>query len=151
MKAAPIFFEIMDYVNKSIVQSTRHLWKYSSYIYSSYSHSTGYAWDLVPDISRTSRHLYAHNYQSDPVLFNRAFLVRALQGVARDPFLKRLLLRASPLVTLVIAIEQNHLHIGLYRNETYKEFTYPNNVRVWKYDETVKYNDHTLRRRMHWS
>lgn len=63
----------------AIEKATGYRWKSTSYIRDSPSHSLGHSFDLAPDIAPSASKLYSVNNGSDPVLYKRAPLIRALQ------------------------------------------------------------------------
>lgn len=144
--------ELIVKLTAIIAKATGFNWKFSSLVYNSYSHRTGHAWDLIPDIKNSDMKYYAHYNGSDPILHSRTKLIKDLQTVAHDDLVKQLIKRYSEDVVLVIAIEQNHLHIGLYRNKDYPELRYPNNVRIWKWMDpdprSFKYADSAIRQKI---
>lgn len=129
----------------AVERYTGYRWKFSSHVYNSYSHRSGHAFDMVPDIAKSAQKYYAHNYGSDPILHSRHQLIRRLQRLARDKDLRKMIRDYGNDVTFVIAIEQNHLHCGLYLNRDQPDLWYPNNIRVWKWKDknplSFKYKD----------
>lgn len=97
----PGFNRLWDYIE----DETGHAWHATSFWRDSPSHSRGHAIDLAPDIADHSKDHYAVFRGSDPVLYKRTALVRALQRVCRRP---------CPLpegMDLGIFIEPDHLHV----------------------------------------
>lgn len=92
---------------KHIEQVTGYRWKSTSYWRDSPSHKRGVSLDIAPDISPASEKFYAVTNGSDPVLYKRLRLLRALQQAARTfpigPF------------QLGVFIEPDHLHIQVLK------------------------------------
>lgn len=100
--ALPVLIKAMQ----DIERMTGHRWKVTSYVRESPSHRTGYALDIAPDISPAYAHMYAVTLGSDPVLYKRVPMIRALQEYAARATPKRF--------TIGVFIEPDHLHIQLF-------------------------------------
>lgn len=133
-----VFLTLMATAHE-IMKQTGFAWKLSAYVYDSFSHRDANAIDLVPDIMEKYEDLYAHNYKSDPVLYRRKPLMIKLHKVTKTKQLQDLVRDLlSYKATVVIAVEQNHLHLGVYKHDRTNtdDFTYPNNIRLWKWQDT---------------
>lgn len=90
---------------------TGYRWRGTSYWRKSPSHQTGRALDIAPDIAPSAKSEYAVFKGSDPVLYKRTKLIRALQRLSRDQ---------NPLksnVVIAMAIEPDHIHIHVMDRE----------------------------------
>lgn len=92
---------------KDIEKVTGYRWKCTSYIRNSPSHSKGHAIDLAPHIEAKDVKHYAVYNQSDPVLYKRAPLVKALQRLKNIDYSGK---RSNH---LGIFLEPDHLHIQI--------------------------------------
>lgn len=90
----------------AIEMETGFKWRVTSFIRSSPNHSTAQALDIAPDIAPDSLRYYAVTNKSDPVLYKRLPLMRALQRVCAlyDP---------AP-YDAGIFVEPDHLHLQLF-------------------------------------
>lgn len=103
------YLPILIKVWKIVEAHTGFRWKSTSYIRESPSHKIGVALDIAPDISPASKHLYAVENLSDPVLYKREPLMRLLQSaVKRIPIFK---------YDVGLFVEPDHIHIGLFARE----------------------------------
>lgn len=104
-KYLPILLRLVT----AIEEATGYKWRVTSYVRDSPSHKTACALDIAPDISPKSKKYYAVFNNSDPVLYKRLPLIRALQVVAEryDP---------TP-YSAGIFIEPDHLHVQLFTSE----------------------------------
>jgi len=92
---------------------TGHRWKATSLIRDSISHSIGQAIDLAPEIAARDENKYGVYRNSDPVLYKREPLIRALQSLMPIEFVP------SKQFSLGVYIEPDHLHIqAIHRIET---------------------------------
>lgn len=97
----PALLEVWRVIEKT----TGHRWQSTSYWRDSPSHRRGEALDLAPDITPRDKLKYAAYVGSDPVLYKRVPLIRALQHIA--------VTYRHPLYDIGIYIEPDHLHIQL--------------------------------------
>lgn len=96
---------LMD-ICRRVEDATGFRWKVTSYLRKSPSHKTGSAIDIAPDIANHAVKDYSVTKLSDPVLYKREFLLRALQKVVKSlPVLR---------YKTGIFVEPDHLHIGLF-------------------------------------
>lgn len=100
-----------------IEQECGFAWKVTSFVRNSPSHRMAISMDIAPDISDSSANLYAVTHRSDPVLYKREPLIRALQRVA-----KRLNETPSDDNCLGIFIEPDHLHLQIYPATEWQPF-----------------------------
>jgi hypothetical protein len=104
-----------------IEQATGYRWMSTSYWRDSPSHRRGEALDIAPSIAAASFHAYPVHHGSDPVLYKKTKLIRALQAVAHSiddvPF------------SLGIYIEPDHLHLQVMKPEGRPE------VKVFKWKQ----------------
>lgn len=115
-----------------IENATGHRWKCTSYIRNSPSHALGQAFDLAPDIADSATHLYAVHNNSDPVLYKRVRLIRALQTLRHNVYGPK---------PFGIFIEPDHLHVQVLAKGSGERF--PLSVIQWKiakpiYPDTFK-------------
>lgn len=115
-----------------IERVTGHRWKNTSYIRDSPSHSVGHSFDLAPDIADSARSNYAVYNGSDPVLYKREPLVKALQQ------LKNVQYSADGTNTIGIFIEPDHLHLQVLEPPVSKGYLNP--VVKWQIPKDV-YSD----------
>lgn len=117
----PILLRVMDRLERI----TGYRWRITSFLRDSPSHRRGVSIDFSPDISESDLHKYGpfQNPPSDPVLYKRTKLVRALQRLCRDPVLNR------EYADIGIYIEPDHLHVQLFSPESNKK----NRVRLMKW------------------
>jgi len=92
-----------------IEATTKYRWRSTSYWRMSPTHQHGEAIDIVPDIAKSSQHLYSVAHNSDPVLYKRTKLIRSLQEAAAT-------FRKGPYL-LGVFIEPDHLHIQVLRHD----------------------------------
>lgn len=92
---------------KDIEQATGYRWKCTSYIRDSPSHKRGHAIDLAPHIATQSIKHYAVYNSSDPVLYKRGPLVKALQTLKNKDY------SGSKLNDVGIFLEPDHLHVQI--------------------------------------
>lgn len=102
----------------SLEKSTGYRWYASSLIRDSISHEVGQAIDLVPDISDKSWGQYAVNKGSDPVLYKREPLIRAIQSLLPIEFFSES--KGGEPYALGIFIEPDHLHVQVIKKEPNK-------------------------------
>lgn len=93
----------------AVEQYTGHAWRVTSYLRDSPSHRLATALDIAPDIAADSWSHYAVSRQSDPVLYKREPLLRALQALASE-------VDPAP-YSYAIFIEPDHLHLQLMQVE----------------------------------
>jgi len=117
----PMFVLIWNMVEKV----TGHRWKCTSYIRDSPTHIKGHAFDLAPDIDSPSLSAYAVTRKSDPVLYKREPLIRALQRLRT--------IRFSPDCNVGIFIEPDHLHIQAMALTSGN----PTSIVKWKVEKSV--------------
>lgn len=98
----PVFIE----ATRLVERATGYAWRITSYQRASPSHSRGVAMDIAPDIAIRSRKFYAAYNGSDPVLYKREPLIRALQSLVPLPQLR-------PGVVVGLFIEPDHIHMHL--------------------------------------
>lgn len=118
---------------QAIERVTGHRWKCTSYIRDSFSHKEGWAIDLAPDFDREANRHYAVTRGSDPVLYKRAALYRALQQLVMTDFFG-----PSLGVRTGIYIESDHLHIQV--NQIGTGEAYPTSIIKWKAPKPI-YSD----------
>jgi len=109
-----------------IERATGYRWKATSYIRDSPSHKLGQAFDLAPDIAESAASLYAVTNHSDPVLYKRAPLIRALQTLKNNVYGK---------FHIGAFLEPDHIHL-----QTVPEFsgnTTPFFVAKWKIPKPI--------------
>lgn len=97
----PQFLQIWHDIEKV----TGYRWRMTSYLRQSPSHRRGHAIDLAPWIAPEARSYYAVYNNSDPVLYKRAPLIRALQQLKNIDYSK------NRFNDMGIFIEPDHLHI----------------------------------------
>lgn len=90
----------------AVEEYTGHAWKATSFIRDSVNHSTGCALDIAPDIDPASAPYYAVTHHSDPVLYKRIPLMRALQKLCADVDPGR--------YSVGLFVEPDHIHIQLF-------------------------------------
>lgn len=113
---------------KMIEESTGHKWKCTSYIRNSPSHRRGQAFDLAPDIAPSANRFYAVTHNSDPVLYKREPLLRALQSLRDIDF------SLDRSFNIGLFVEPDHIHIqALAFNPT----NTPTSVVKWKVPKAV--------------
>lgn len=105
----------------AIEEVTGHRWRCTSYIRNSPSHIRGQAFDLAPDIHPSAAHAYAVTNQSDPVLYKREPLIRALQSLRMDKFGD---------LPMGAFIEPDHIHLQILKPNSGERF--PFSVIKWK-------------------
>lgn len=105
---------------RDVESATGFRWKNTSYIRASPSHKKGHAFDLAPDIAPDSKGQYAVYNGSDPVLYKRAPLIRALQTLIHNEYGK---------FPMGIFIEPDHLHIQVLKPGGGHRF--PTNIIKW--------------------
>jgi hypothetical protein len=126
------YLDMLLTIVSRIERETGFRWMVTSWIRESTSHPWSTSIDIAPDIHPGSQSRYAVNNGSDPVLYKRVPLVRALQRVAKT----------TPLngITVGIFIEPDHLHIQLFQPEPYPTIS----VYKWKQPK-ASYRDTTQR------
>lgn len=87
---------------------TGHRWRCTSYLRQSTSHSRGHAIDFAPAIAPSARQHYAVYNGSDPVLYKRERLVKALQRLKNK--------RYGQGNSLGVFLEPDHLHVQILSN-----------------------------------
>lgn len=110
---------------RMIEEVTGHRWKCTSYIRESPSHRRGQAFDLAPDIARSAEQQYAVTHNSDPVLYKREPLIRALQSLVGIDF------SGDGSNKIGLFIEPDHIHIQILRPDDPTQDT-PTAVVKWK-------------------
>jgi len=96
-----------------IERVTGHRWRCTSFLRKSPSHDDGNAFDLAPDFSPSAQLLYSASQGSDPVLYKRPQLIRALQLLKLNDYFSDFPgSTTGHRVGMVIAIEPDHLHVG---------------------------------------
>lgn len=105
-------------IQHDIEQVTGYRWRNTSYIRISPNHQTGHAFDLAPEFDSESLPHYAVSRGSDPVLYLRPALYRALS---------RLKFKRYGPFTIGIFIESDHLHLQILK------YTPPFGVQVVKW------------------
>lgn len=91
-------------------QATGYQWRATSHWRDSPSHSQGIALDVAPDIDPTAEHLYSVTHMSDPVLYKREPLIRALQQVHSDSLTNN---NFNCPYSIGYFIEPDHIHIHI--------------------------------------
>jgi len=87
---------------------TGFLWKATSFIRSSNAPShNGNALDIAPSIKPSDSSEYSLSRNSDPVLYKREPLMRALQAIAKE-------VHPDYPYDIGIFVESDHIHIGLF-------------------------------------
>lgn len=94
---------------QEIERTTGYRWKSTSYWRKSPSHQWGMSLDIAPDIHPDDADKYAVTNMSDPVLYKRLPLLRALQAVCAN--------YVDPKYDLGIFIEPDHLHLQVFDKE----------------------------------
>lgn len=128
------FLPALVHVWQEIERLTGYQWQCTSYWRKSPSHERGEAIDLAPAIATHMRHAYAVYRGSDPVLYKRTKLVRALQRFAEH--------YRPPRYSIGIYIEPDHLHIQLMNEPG------PPQVRLFKWKQPKLVYGDTLTRMM---
>lgn len=118
----------------AIEAATGHRWRCTSFVRRSPSHQHGVAIDLTPYVTDRDLQHYSVTKMSDPVLYKRVPMIRALQRVAQNFLPKH--------GDIGIFIEPDHLHIQRFtaseppRVELVKwkqpKFTYPDTLQRMK-------------------
>lgn len=103
-----------------IEQATGYRWKCTSYIRDSPSHSLGHSFDLAPDIAANAAAQYAVTRMSDPVLYKRLPLIKALQTLRT---------RQYGITPVGIFIEPDHLHLQVLQKGGGERF--PTSIVLW--------------------
>lgn len=110
---------------QAVESITKYRWKCTSYWRNSPTHQHGEALDIAPDISDASNHLYAVTNGSDPVLYKRTSLMRALQRVCES----------MPWTSYLVGffVECDHIHIQLLQRTPEQEAAGLNAIVIkWK-------------------
>lgn len=98
--------------NSIFTKSFGWSWKTTSFIRpKSFTHKYGWSKDLAPD-TEPGNNWYAHDNNSDPVLFNRQTLCKAVYDTATQAFNIWKQSEANDGNSIYILIEHNHLHLG---------------------------------------
>lgn len=105
----PNFLPQLMAVWKDVETATGYRWKCTSYLRESPSHRRGHAFDLAPDIAEDSKHLYAVFNMSDPVLYKRNPLMKALQKLRNKDYS----VDSVQSNHMGIFIEPDHLHLQI--------------------------------------
>lgn len=105
-------------------KATGYRWKCTSYIRESPTHRMAQAFDLAPDIAQASQKHYAVYKRSDPVLYKRTELIRALQTLRTKDYSRD---RTNK---IGVFIEPDHLHVQVLSPMGGGD--YPTNVIKWK-------------------
>lgn len=107
-KADYTYLPVLLKLTSAIELATGYGWKVTSFVRQSPSHQFGVSLDIAPDLSASSFPSYSVAYGSDPVLYKRETLIRALQEVAAR--------WVYPENDLGIFIEPDHLHLQIFAN-----------------------------------
>jgi len=100
----PILMKVWNLVE----DYTGFLWKATSFIRSQNAPShNGNALDIAPDITKADQSKYSLSAGSDPVLYKREPLMRALQAIAAE-------VHPDYSYDVGIFVESDHIHIGLF-------------------------------------
>lgn len=104
-KKLPILLKLWGAVEKW----SGHRWKATSFVRKTDapSHYDGSALDIAPDFTVSSQKQYAGNRRSDPVLYKREPLMRALQSVAQNTI-------NDSDYDIGLFVEPDHIHMGLF-------------------------------------
>lgn len=113
-------------VMSAVEQYTGYKWKVTSFIRDSPNHKMACALDIAPDIASSSLADYAVTRRSDPVLYKRTPLIRALQKLCREVKL--------PGSDVGLFIEPDHIHVQLFEPESLVPEIY---VFKWKIPKPV--------------
>ena len=128
-RAVELYLPQFLFLSRDIQSATGYRWKNTSYIRKSPSHQLGQAFDLAPDIAKSSESHYAVYQQSDPVLYKREALVKKLQTL-RDRWYS-----PNHSNTMGIFIEPDHLHLQVMA--VGKGERYPTSVIKWQVAKAV--------------
>lgn len=79
------YMPLYSFIWKLIEMETGHAWRNTSLLRKSYSHVVGQAFDLAPEIAEGDKQYYGAYNGSDPVLYRRLPLLRALKMMERVP------------------------------------------------------------------
>lgn len=118
---------------------TGHQWKVTSYLRNSISHSLGQAIDFAPVIAPSSERFYSVYNNSDPVLYKREPLLRALQQLMPIEY------SADKDFSLGVYIEPDHLHVQAIRRTV--DGGIPNKLVKWGIEKPL-YPDTSQRAKM---
>lgn len=119
--------ELLDAAAK-IEIATGYKWEVTAWIKQSPSHKYGISLDLSPSFTARGKRHYAAFQGSDPVLYKREPLLRALQALCRN---------YKPLHhDIGIFIEPDHLHVQLFAPDQGRKFS----VIKWKQPKAL-YSD----------
>lgn len=88
-----------------VEEATGHRWRLTSFIRHSPNHQFASAIDIAPSIAEDSEQYYAVSKSSDPVLYKRIPMIRALQTVCKE---------WNHSYAVGIYIENHHLHLQLF-------------------------------------
>lgn len=113
----PHFLPQLIRVWRDVESVTGYRWRCTSYLRDSPSHRRGHAIDLAPQIASKARHLYAVHNGSDPVLYKRAPLIRALQKLTGKDYS----LNGSN--DMGIFLEPDHLHVQILAPDPHNTHT----------------------------
>lgn len=105
-------------------------WKCTSYIRNSPSHKKGHSFDLAPAIAKHAEKHYAVNNGSDPVLYKREPLIRALQSLKDRDY-------GAGRNHVGIFIEPDHLHVQILAPKPGQD---PTSTVKWKIPKPI-YSD----------
>jgi hypothetical protein len=127
----PILWQQLDHLLDAaalVERYTGYKWRITSFLRSSPSHQYGVALDIAPDIHPKDLHRYAVTRMSDPVLYKREPLIRALQNLALNSY--------PTAYSVGIFIEPDHLHIQLFSPNNVPEYR----IFKWKVPKPI-YHD----------
>jgi len=113
------YLPVLVKVWRAVELATGHRWMSTSYWRDSPSHQHGIALDIAPDIEESAKPKYAVTKMSDPILYKREPLIRALQTLVSTSF--------DPEYHIGIFIEPDHLHIQFIQSDS----KYPTEIIKW--------------------
>lgn len=122
-RSATLFLPQFIQLWADLEKATGFAWKCTSYLRDSPTHQRGQAFDLAPDIASNSEQYYAVYKRSDPVLYKRATLIRALQSLRNNDY-------SNGQNKIGIFIEPDHLHVQVLSPQGGGDF--PTNVIKWR-------------------
>lgn len=105
-EAKAMYLPILCQVLSAIEMSTGYTWRVTSYVRQSPSHQHGISLDIAPEMAAELEEKYAVTHHSDPVLYKRAPLIRALQDVASN--------FVPDGYDIGLFIEPDHIHVQLF-------------------------------------
>jgi hypothetical protein len=132
LQSADLFLAPLIELWRDVELATKYRWKCTSFLRNSPSHEKGHALDIAPDFDVKTEPLYAVSRGSDPVLYKREPLIRALQSLANIDY--------SPdgSFTMGIFIEPDHLHLQVLQPRSGQRF--PTSVIKWRIAKPI-YSD----------